>query len=505
MSIMLTEETPKLKAARAAHDEAREQRKTAATAFAEAREKADTTDEQLAELERAFDEADVRVAEAKDVLKQEERIFRARNEDVAPAPIQVTREPLTYERHGGPDGKRSFLLDLARHEFGKGQDLAGARSRLEAHRRESDIELKERRDVRERSFNRELENLVEELERTSPDVARALQRSGINLAEKRGVERRAINRVDGSGGEFVPPIWLLDEYAAYARAGRPFADRLRNIPLPPGTDNINVPRITLGGLTGVQTGDNQNVAAQDPTTATVSAPVRTIAGQIDSSMQLLDQSPIAFDEIMFADLLADYALQLDTQLWNGSGAAGQLLGILNTGSIGAVTYTDATPTIPEIWPKWAGALNTVSNARKKMPDAFWSHSQRWLWAASQLDANNRPFFVPASNGPNNALGIQDGNVNQDGPATNILAVPWFLDLNIPTNLGGGTNQDIMVATVMNDHLLFEGDQNVRVLKEILSGSLGIRFQVYAYVAATFGRFPASTCTIGGTGLVTPSF
>jgi hypothetical protein len=66
----------------------------------------------------------------------------------------------------------------------------------------------------------------------------------------------------------------------------------------------------------------QNVAAQDPTTATVTAPVRTIAGQIDAALQLLDQSPLAFDEIMFADLLADYAMQLDIQLWNGSGAPG---------------------------------------------------------------------------------------------------------------------------------------------------------------------------------------
>lgn len=505
MSIMLTEETPRLKAARAALDEAREQRKTAAAAFDEARDAADTTEEQLEEFERAFDEADVRVNETKDAVKHEERIFRARNEEIAPAPIQVTREPLTYQRDGGPDGKRSFLLDLARDEFGQGTDLAGARARLSAHRKEMDVEMKSRNEARERSFNRELENLVEELERTNPAVARALQRSGINLVEKRGIERRAINRVDGSGGEFVPPVWLLDEYAAYARAGRPFADRLRNIPLPAGTDSINIPRITLGGLTGIQTADNQNVTAQDPTTATVTANVRTIAGQIDAAMQLLDQSPIAFDEIMFQDLLADYALQLDTQLWSGTGASGQLLGILNTGSIGAVTFTSGSPTVPLMWPKLAGALNTVSGSRKRMPDAFWSHSQRWLWAAAQLDANNRPFFLAASNGPNNALGIQEGNYNQDGPVTNVLAVPWFLDLNIPTNLGGGTNQDIMVATVMNDHLLFEGDQNVRVLKEILSGSLGIRFQIYSYVAATFGRFPGSTCTVGGTGFTTPSF
>jgi HK97 family phage major capsid protein len=497
MSIMLAEETPRLKAARAALDEAREQRKTAAEAFETASAEETRSQEELDELETAFNDADVRVSEAKADVEKWERVARARQEEIAPAPIQVVREPLTYARE---NSERSFLIDLARHEFGQGMDLAGARKRLEAHRREADVELKDRREARERVFNRELDQLVNELEKTNPALARALQRSGIDL-----VEKRAINRVDGTGGEFVPPIWLLDEYAAFARAGRPFADRLRNIPLPAGTDSINIPRITLGGLTGIQTGDNQNVTAQDPTTATVTAPVRTIAGQIDAALQLLDQSPLAFDEIMFQDLLADYALQLDLQLWSGTGAGGQLLGILNTAGVNAITYTDATPTVPELWPKLAGALNSASNARKMVPDAFWSHGQRWFWAASQLDSNNRPFFIPASNGPQNALGLQDGSYNQDGPVTNVLAVPWYLDLNIPTNRGGGTNQDTIVATVMRDHILFEGDQNVRVLKEILSGSLGVRFQVYSYVAATFARFPAATSVIDGTGLITPSF
>jgi hypothetical protein len=121
--------------------------------------------------------------------------------------------------------------------------------------------------------------------------------------------------------------------------------------------------------------------------------------------------------------------------------AGQLLGILNTVGINAISYTDATPTVPELWPKLAGALNSASNARKRVPDAFWSHGQRWFWAASQLDSNNRPFFLPASNGPQNALGVQDGSYNQDGPVTNVLAVPWYLDLNIPTNINDEPGPD----------------------------------------------------------------
>ena len=50
---------------------------------------------------------------------------------------------------------------------------------------------------------------------------------------------------------------------------------------------------------------------------------------------------------MFADLIADYNQKLDLQVINGSGAAGQMKGVLNVAGINGVTYTDATPTLPE--------------------------------------------------------------------------------------------------------------------------------------------------------------
>ncbi len=41
-------------------------------------------------------------------------------------------------------------------------------------------------------------------------------------------------------------------------------------------------------------------------------------------MQLLDQSPINFDDVVFRDLTADDNRTLDQQLLTGSGSAGQL-------------------------------------------------------------------------------------------------------------------------------------------------------------------------------------
>ena len=54
-------------------------------------------------------------------------------------------------------------------------------------------------------------------------------------------EQRAINRTDGTGGYFVPPLWLVDQYVPYLRAGRVLANLCHSLPLPGGTDSINLP------------------------------------------------------------------------------------------------------------------------------------------------------------------------------------------------------------------------------------------------------------------------
>src|SRR5271156_422582 len=88
-------------------------------------------------------------------------------------------------------------------------------------------------------------------------------------------EYRDLSRVDGTGGYFVPPAWLVDEWVQYARPGRTFANLIQNHPLPGGTDSINVPKILTGTNTAVQTADNAQVFEQDLTDTFLNSPVRT--------------------------------------------------------------------------------------------------------------------------------------------------------------------------------------------------------------------------------------
>jgi predicted phage gp36 major capsid-like protein len=73
------------------------------------------------------------------------------------------------------------------------------------------------------------------------------------------------------------------------------------------------------------------------TSSGLSFPLGTIAGQVDSSRELLDFSQPGIDDVISDDLGVRIAEGLDAQLFNGTGAAGTLKGFLQTSGIITVT------------------------------------------------------------------------------------------------------------------------------------------------------------------------
>jgi HK97 family phage major capsid protein len=317
-------------------------------------------------------------------------------------------------------------------------------------------------------------------------------------ADLQGLEVRVSpSRVDGQGGYFVPPLWLIEEYVDYARPGRAVADLYRPIPLPPGTDSVNLPKVSTGTQTGIQTADGAPVTSVDLADTVVTGPVRTIAGQQDFALQLLEQSPGNFDEVIYRDLTSDYNKQLDLQCINGTGANGQLLGLLNVSGINAVTYTDASPTLPEMWVPIMQAASKVANGVFSPATAFATSASEWYFLASQLDTTSRPLL--GGLGPNNSMGsvlrAAQNSMGQIGPWNAIG------DANMPGNLGGGTNETRAVLAAWDELYLFEGTVRTRVLMEVLSGTLQVRIQLYNYVASIPQRRPTAISVISGTGMV----
>ena len=335
---------------------------------------------------------------------------------------------------------------------------------------------------------------IERLRRHAQDVAEAAA----------SPEYRDLSRTDGSGGYAVPPLWLMSQYIDLARAGRAYANLCNKEPLPPGTDSINIPKMSTGTAAAVQTADNAAVQETDLTDTSVQAPVRTIAGQQDVAVQLLDQSPISFDQIVFRDLVADYATKLDLQVISGSGSSGQVTGVRGTSGITTITYTDASPTVAELYSKLADAVQRVHTSRFMPPTVIVMHPRRWAWFLAASDTAGRPLVVPQSGNPQNAVATL-GAVAAEQVVGQMHGLPVVTDPSMPTTLGAGTNEDVVHVVRASDLLLFESGIRSRVLPDVGSGNLTVRLQVYGYLAFTAGRYPASVVEIGGSGLVSPSF
>jgi HK97 family phage major capsid protein len=316
-------------------------------------------------------------------------------------------------------------------------------------------------------------------------------------------EYRDISRVDGQGGYAVPPAWLMDQYVELARPGRAFANLVQRQPLPGGTDSINIPKLLTGTATGIQTADNTPVVNVDLTDTFINAPVCTIAGAQGVSIQLIDQSPIAFDDVVFRDLVAAHAATTDQQVLAGSGTNGQVLGVNSTPGIGAVPASAVT--IQGVYSAIANAIQTIHSTRFLPPEVIVMHPRRWGWFLSLLDNQQRPLFLPAANNPFNAAGILTDVASQQ-VVGQMHGLPVVTDPNITTTAGTGTaagTNDVIYVVRASDLVLWESGIRARVLPETKAQNLTVLLQIYNYLAFSAGRYPQAVVEI--TGLTAPTF
>jgi HK97 family phage major capsid protein len=405
-------------------------------------------------LQSAFDEAEQEAQRAKRLLERAEARAQARRDHPAlvtqttttttRGEIRVGAEPHTYR----PDTRFSYFGDLYRRTF---QGDRSAAERLERHGREMQV------------------------------------------------ERRDITSDDATGtAEFLPPIYLGQLWAAKERAGRPFANALGAQPLPTSTGvTITLPKLTTGTATAVQANDLDSVQETDAVSSTITTPMVTIAGQQDMSRQLLERSDPGMDMVIFSDLMGAYDTSLDTQLLSGSGTGKTHAGITSVASTNSVAYTDSTPTAAELVPKIYDAIQKIASNRFRAATHIVMHPRRAAWLASNL-SSTFPLFQQG--GFFQALGAQSG-----GSVMNMAGLPIVQDANMETNVGASTDQDEIFVICAPDLFLFEGPIRTAIHEQVLSSTLAIRLQVFAYSFFISERYPTGISVVAGTGLVTPTF
>lgn len=369
-------------------------------------------------------------------------------------------EERTYRQDLDPKGV-GFALDVARGYFGNGQ----ANERLSRHMREE------------------------------IDVRAA---AGAPLVEREQVARAVVGTSGYSG--LVVPQYLVDEFAPAAKAGRPLANAMRHHDLPEQGMKVYIGRTTTETSVDVQAAQGDAVSETDFDDTLLEVDVLTAAGSNDLSRQAIDRGA-GVEDTLVDDLIRGWGRDVDRKVLNRA-----TVGLTNVAN--ASTYTDASPTAEELYPK---LLQAPSLAEAALLDAdpgdviAVMHSRRWYWLQSQLGTKFPLFGQPGVTGQQAGANYAERyGAGFRGVLPN--GTPVIVDNNIATNLGTGTNEDEIYYVAQSESHLWE-DPNAPVLiraEQPKAKNLAVSLVVYGYFAFTFTRRPHAQ-KIGGTGLVTPAF
>jgi hypothetical protein len=284
---------------------------------------------------------------------------------------------------------------------------------------------------------------------------------------------------------------------------RPTANICRKWELPASGMTVNISRITTATSSALQT-ENSAASETNIDDTLLSPAVLTAAGQQTLSLQAI-QRGIGTEAVVVQDLVRRVHTNLNNTLINqATTGLDAIAGV-------SVTYTDASPTAAELYPKLFDLIQQVQSAVYMGVSHFVMHPRRWNWLASQV-GTSWPFLQVNGAGPQTAGSFNGSgayNATADGVtiAGTLAGVPVILDASIATNLGASTNEDRIYGVTADEAHLWE-DPNAPMFiraEQPAAASLGVLFVVYSYFAYTFGRYPSAMGKISGTGLVTPTF
>ena len=449
----------------------------------------------------------------------------------------VRSEPMTYERYKavGEYGV-SYYRDLAA-AFVQGATFESttredALARVQQHSKEMAIELPKREAKARQSAERQL--IEAETESRGGTVNfDPFKRMGLDTrGSARGLPTRANpnpqemrvepNLTQGQGGYFVPPLWLVDQFIPGLRAHRIAVGLARQMDLPPGTDSINIPKLSTLTTVGYQQANNAGLPSQDWTDTSVQANVKTVGGYTDVALQLLEQSPHQIvDEVVTTDMHAAYDLFVDQQFLTGDGVnasqlnGGHLVGLYpstNWASTNTVTYTNSSAQ-PYSFPIVLGAMaSQIGKTRYSVEGLkFVVHGRRAMWYLTGQDGNDRPLGETMAGGRYNIAAAEANGIQVEGLMATLpflFDTPLYADYNVPTNdagsgTGTGGSDDVAIGALFDDVWFFSGQLRTNIYQEILSATLGIRFQLYNYHAMLV-RYGQSLCIASGTGFGAPA-
>jgi len=266
--------------------------------------------------------------------------------------------------------------------------------------------------------------------------------------------------------------------------------------LPASGLTISISRVTTGSSTAAQS-EGAAVSETNMDDTKLDITVQTIAGQQTVSRQALERGT-GVDGLVMNDLILSYHTTLDASVVTS----------LTNAVTQVVTFTDASPTVGELYPKLLDCVQRIQTNYFAGPNVMIMHPRRLAFILAALDDTKRPLAVPTMNGAMNAIAVGDGSVVYGNSGYSIAGLPVVTDANVTTTNGAGTNEDvIIIGNTQELHLWEEGDGAPMYLRfdQPKAAELDVLAVVYGYSAFTAARYPNASALVGGTGLITPTF
>lgn len=317
-------------------------------------------------------------------------------------------------------------IDLAKQDVARGADLRNAADRIFNAQDENGQSMTTTEYRGHDAYSDRRSSFVRDL---ISSVTPAVDTSGEGRQRLGGLETRDVTGLT-SGTAFDPPQYLLDLYAKVSRPNAPLYSLLSKMKL--DAPVIKTPKITAGNTGSVQSAENATITTTEWTDEYITVDPKTYYAASFVSDQALSLSPVKLDDLIFSDLFAALAVEIENAVLY-DGAFG--LDTLATSS-GTVFATGSSDTA-DVLAAFAHALNVIATIRYNTDGVIAvTHPSVILHQTSHVDTTGRPIYLgdhsfnPAGiPGPVSSLGQ---NVQ---PAVTIQGVPVYSDANI--TISGG--------------------------------------------------------------------
>ena len=227
----------------------------------------------------------------------------------------------------------------------------------------------------------------------------------------------------------------------------------------------------------------------------------TVAGLAVASNQLLRNAKRSIDSLVNSDLALRLANLEEVAFINGSGT-GQPQGILNTSGVQTVTLTSTA--VVDLLDAIVDSITNIYSNYFGAPNAIVMHPRTWARIVKARESGTSANYIvgPGANpfgrrGSDDLPGYGSGQV----PRGSLFGLPVYTTANVPTTLGGGTNESRVIVGNFSEGLILENqgltlDQS----EHVYFTSNQTVFRAEEAVGFTAARYPKAFCVVQGAGL-----